>query len=400
MLHERVEEVAGRLEERMAEAEERLDGAITYRALVRYDAYGELSGHQSASLALLDAAAQRRRAVLDRAPRHRAAVLQAGRRRPRRASALARGGRGDPARARRRADDRGARGLMRAAYLGPAGDELARRARRHRPRRRAGRAADRARRDPRGPGRRGRAWAGPARELARGRGRVDARRARVRRARRADRRRGRAHGDATASRPPSGSRRTRSARSTRTRRRSASAPASCARSCRAPRSWRSARPPTRCAPSPRAARSPATPRTRRSGRGTPPRLYGAAVLAEAIEDDADNATRFAWIARDADGAGAPAGGPGQDDPRLLGRRRPRPGLARRLPGRVLLARHQPLADRVAAAPDRARPLHVLLRSRGRRGGAGRGRRDRRTGRPLRGGPGARVVRARRSDATA
>ena len=54
-LHERVEEVAGRLEERMAEAEERLDGAITYRALVRYDAYGELSGHQSASLALLDA---------------------------------------------------------------------------------------------------------------------------------------------------------------------------------------------------------------------------------------------------------------------------------------------------------------------------------------------------------
>ena len=43
-LHSRVEEVA-----------ERLDGAIAYRALVRYDAYGELSGHQSASLALLDA---------------------------------------------------------------------------------------------------------------------------------------------------------------------------------------------------------------------------------------------------------------------------------------------------------------------------------------------------------
>ena len=34
------------------------------------------------------------------------------------------------------------------------------------------------------------------------------------------------------------------------------------------------------------------------------RLYGAAVLAEAIEDDADNATRFAWIARDADGGQA------------------------------------------------------------------------------------------------
>ena len=54
-LNERVEEVADRLEQRMEAAEQRLDGAITYRALVRYDAYGELSGHQSTSLALLDA---------------------------------------------------------------------------------------------------------------------------------------------------------------------------------------------------------------------------------------------------------------------------------------------------------------------------------------------------------
>jgi hypothetical protein len=54
-LNGRVEEVAARLDERMAAAEERLDGAIAYRALVRYDAYGELSGHQSTSLALLDA---------------------------------------------------------------------------------------------------------------------------------------------------------------------------------------------------------------------------------------------------------------------------------------------------------------------------------------------------------
>ncbi len=54
-LNDRVEEVAERLEARMGAAEERLDGAIAYRALVRYDAYGELSGHQSASLALLDA---------------------------------------------------------------------------------------------------------------------------------------------------------------------------------------------------------------------------------------------------------------------------------------------------------------------------------------------------------
>jgi hypothetical protein len=54
-LHGRVEEVADRLDDRMRHAEERLDGAIAYRALVRYDAYGELSGHQSTSLALLDA---------------------------------------------------------------------------------------------------------------------------------------------------------------------------------------------------------------------------------------------------------------------------------------------------------------------------------------------------------
>ena len=54
-LHERVEGMAERLDSRMGAAEERLDGAIAYRALVRYDAYGELTGHQSTSLALLDA---------------------------------------------------------------------------------------------------------------------------------------------------------------------------------------------------------------------------------------------------------------------------------------------------------------------------------------------------------
>jgi hypothetical protein len=54
-LHARVEEVAERLDQRMEDAENRLDGAIAYSALVRYDAYNELSGHQSTSLALLDA---------------------------------------------------------------------------------------------------------------------------------------------------------------------------------------------------------------------------------------------------------------------------------------------------------------------------------------------------------
>jgi hypothetical protein len=54
-LHERVEEMAAGLEDRMGGAESRMDGAIAYRALIRYDAYGELSGRQSSSLALLDA---------------------------------------------------------------------------------------------------------------------------------------------------------------------------------------------------------------------------------------------------------------------------------------------------------------------------------------------------------
>jgi hypothetical protein len=39
----------------MQAAEARLDGAVAYRALVRYDAYGEMSGRQSTSIALLDA---------------------------------------------------------------------------------------------------------------------------------------------------------------------------------------------------------------------------------------------------------------------------------------------------------------------------------------------------------
>lgn len=54
-LHDYVEDMAGRLESRMTAAEGRLDAAIAYRALVRYDAYGEMSGRQSTSIALLDA---------------------------------------------------------------------------------------------------------------------------------------------------------------------------------------------------------------------------------------------------------------------------------------------------------------------------------------------------------
>jgi hypothetical protein len=50
-----VQEAAERLDARMGTAERRLDGTMAYRALVRYDAYGEMSGRQSTSIALLDA---------------------------------------------------------------------------------------------------------------------------------------------------------------------------------------------------------------------------------------------------------------------------------------------------------------------------------------------------------
>jgi Protein of unknown function (DUF4446) len=53
-LREYVDEVVQRLDERLIGAERRLDGAVTHHALVRYDAYNEMSGHQSLSIALLD----------------------------------------------------------------------------------------------------------------------------------------------------------------------------------------------------------------------------------------------------------------------------------------------------------------------------------------------------------
>ncbi|HVL31022.1 MAG TPA: DUF4446 family protein [Solirubrobacteraceae bacterium] len=53
-LHDYVTEVVDRLEQRVGVAEGRLDGAITHWGLIRYDAYNEMSGRQSTSIALLD----------------------------------------------------------------------------------------------------------------------------------------------------------------------------------------------------------------------------------------------------------------------------------------------------------------------------------------------------------
>ena len=53
-LRDWVEETAVRLEERTGTAERRIDGCVAYTSLVRYDAWGEMPGHQSSSMALLD----------------------------------------------------------------------------------------------------------------------------------------------------------------------------------------------------------------------------------------------------------------------------------------------------------------------------------------------------------
>jgi hypothetical protein len=53
-LRDWVEETARGLETRVSSAEERIDGCVAYRSLVRYDAYGEMSGRQSSTIALLD----------------------------------------------------------------------------------------------------------------------------------------------------------------------------------------------------------------------------------------------------------------------------------------------------------------------------------------------------------
>lgn len=53
-LRDWVEDAAAGIEARMAAAEGRIDGCVAYRSLVRYDAWGEMSGRQSSSVALLD----------------------------------------------------------------------------------------------------------------------------------------------------------------------------------------------------------------------------------------------------------------------------------------------------------------------------------------------------------
>jgi Protein of unknown function (DUF4446) len=53
-LHADVESRFERLDRRLGSSESRLDHAISHSAVIRYDAYDEMSGRQSSSIALLD----------------------------------------------------------------------------------------------------------------------------------------------------------------------------------------------------------------------------------------------------------------------------------------------------------------------------------------------------------
>ena len=150
-----------------------------------------------------------------------------------------------------------------------------------------------------------------------------------------------------------------------------SARASCATSLPGRRAARVRAPPRRCGWS----ASPSEPWAAIGARAAA-ELYGCTILREGIEDEANNVTRFVWIAPA--GTEPSGGGRLEDLARLLrAGRRPsrRPGQR---PARVLQPRGQPDPDRVAAAAPRIGPLHVLLRP---RGGAHRGTPSPRRSRP-------------------
>ncbi len=68
-LRDWIDENASAIDLRMSAAETRLDGAITHSAMLRYDAYGEMTGRQSSSVALVD---DKGTGVIITAIRHRA----------------------------------------------------------------------------------------------------------------------------------------------------------------------------------------------------------------------------------------------------------------------------------------------------------------------------------------
>ena len=93
-LHRAVDEIAAGL----ARVDRRVDERSRTTAIVRYDAYEDTGGHQSASVALLDSLAERRRPHRDPGPRLRAHLHEGARPRQGVGRALARGAGGGRAR--------------------------------------------------------------------------------------------------------------------------------------------------------------------------------------------------------------------------------------------------------------------------------------------------------------
>ena len=117
-LRDWVEETAAGLESRVAASERRVDGCVAHISLVRYDAMNELSGQQSSTRRAARLAPHRRRDVVDPAPRPGALLRQAAARGRLGVRALAGGAGGRGGRALRA---RPRRVVVRVAYLGPAG---------------------------------------------------------------------------------------------------------------------------------------------------------------------------------------------------------------------------------------------------------------------------------------
>ena len=381
-LRDWLEETAERLDERMNAAERRIDGSVTHTSLVRYDAYGEMSGPPVEQRRAARLAAQRRGGVGDPPPRPGARVRQAHARGRLRGRALAGGARG-------RGDGHGRR-----AQPAPDAGRLPRPGRAPTARRRSGRPRRRASRRCPAPRSTRRSWpfrtglvdravvpienaleGGVAATLDALAGEAD----RVRiagevvhpihhclvAARRARARGGHARGVA-----PPGERPVR------------------ALPARAP------------ARGPSASTAPSTAdavMTVRNGDGTAAalgsrlaaELYDCRVLAENVEDRPDNVTRFVWL--------APAGesaDPGPDAKTSIVFW----GAGDESPGWLVEVLRQ-FADRGVnltriesrPAPGPARPLHVLRRPRRRGRAAARERGARGAARPGRGDPRARLL---------
>ena len=390
-LHDYVERRRGRASTRgSAAAEERLDGAIAYHGLVRYDAYNEMSGRQSTSIALLDA---RGSGIVLSSIHHRDQARlyakQVVRRRGPSSSSRPRRRRRCawrwPASARRGRAPAAPLVVMRLGYLGPPGtfsEEAARQATATRDAELVPFATIHETVMAVHAGDVDRALV-PDRELAGGRGRPR-----------------------RSTRSP-GTRPTRSivgeavlairhcliareALALDAIEAVVSHPQPLAQCARFLRERAAA------APRVRAAASTAEAVRTVAGGGEPwaalgPRgaaeRYGCRVLREGVEDEPDNATRFVWLGARRQRAGRVRrrAAPWKTSLVFAGAGDAQPGLARALPVGVRLPRREPDEDRVAPAPRAPRPLPLLRRLEGRADEPAVADAVERAARPLRGG---------------